>query len=243
MSNDSALIPLPASHRGIELGVLGAGRMGVRLAVMFARAGRLVVLGARDPVKAQRIVAELGIPNLSAGSYEDAIAAPAVLPAIFLRDGLDELLKRFGRQLDGKLLIDISNPFNEDYSDFILPWDDSSAELLQRLLPGTSVVGAYKHVFAQVFDAPLLEGRAGDVIIVGNDARAKDYFLALAKGTPFRYIDAGSLIHARTIERLTLITGRLGREVGTYPRMNWKLLGEAGGETAETRQIDRLLAA
>ena len=31
-----------------EIGVLGTGRMGSRLAAMFARAGRNVVLGSRD---------------------------------------------------------------------------------------------------------------------------------------------------------------------------------------------------
>lgn len=243
MLQPSSNLQLPADAAGIELGVIGAGRMGVRLAEMFARAGRRVVLAARDPVKAQRLIEALAIPGLSAGSYEDAVAAPAVLPAIFLRDGLDQVLRTFSAQLDGKLLIDISNPFNEDYSDFILPWDDSSAELLQRLLPRTSVVGAFKHVFAQVFDAPMLEGRDSDVIIVGDDAQAKEHFLALAQGTPFRYIDAGPLIHARTVERLTLITGRLGRQVGTYPRMNWKLLGEADGVSPQTEEIERLLAA
>lgn len=243
MSNSPSLNPVAAHASSAELGVLGAGRMGVRLAAMFARAGRRVVLAARDPAKAQRIVGALAIPGLSVGSYEDAASAPAVLPAIFLRDGLGDVLQRLQPKLDGKLLVDISNPFNHDYSDFILPWDDSSAEVLQRLLPGTAVVGAFKHVFAGVFDAPSLEGRDSDVIIVGDDAGAKAHFLALAQGTPFRYIDAGPLIHSRTVERLTLITGRLGRQTGTYPRMNWKLLGESGETTAQSRQIDRLLAA
>jgi 8-hydroxy-5-deazaflavin:NADPH oxidoreductase len=32
------------------------------------------------------------------------------------------------------------------------------------------------------------------------------------------------------VERLTMITGRLGRQLGTYPRMNWKLLGQPATE-------------
>ena len=51
-----------------ELGVLGTGRMGARLAAMFAKAGRKVVLGSRDPERAAAIVRELGIPNLRAGT-------------------------------------------------------------------------------------------------------------------------------------------------------------------------------
>ena len=46
-----------------------------------------------------------------------------------------------------KLLIDITNPFNDDYSDFILPWNTSGAEQIQALLPETRIVGAFKNVW------------------------------------------------------------------------------------------------
>lgn len=223
-----------------DLGVLGTGRMGVRLAAMFARAGRRVVLGSRSPDRAQRLVEALQIPGLSAGSYPDALAAPSVLPAVFLRDGLAELLQAHQEQLDGKLVIDISNPFNADYSDYILPWDTSSAEVVQEMLPRSRIVGAFKHVFSAVFDAPEFDGSASDVLIVGDDDEAKAQFLGLAEGTPFRYLDAGPLRFARTIERLTLITGRVGRQSGYYPRMNWRLLGDPGFE-AGPNAIDGLV--
>jgi len=222
-----------SSHHGrssggtdFDLGVIGAGRMGLRLATMFARAGRRVLLGSRDPTRARAQLAGADtLPNLSVGSLAQAFAARSVLPAVFLRDGLAEMLETHRGQLEGKLLIDISNPFNEDYSDYILPWDTSSAEVLHQRLPEARLVGAFKNVFAEVFDAPSFDGRDSDVLLVGDDAGAKAEFLALAEGTPFRYLDAGPLINARTVERLTMITGRLGRQLGTYPRMNWRLLG------------------
>ena len=62
-------------------------------------------------------------------------------------------------------------------------------------------------------------------------------------GTPFRYLDAGALIHARTVERLTLITGGLGQQLGSYPRMNWRLLGDPQAPKRRDRHgIDRLIA-
>lgn len=237
-----AMNPIDGLGPGVDLGVLGTGRMGVRLAAMYARAGRSVVLGSRSPQRARRIVDALAIPGLRAGSYDEAARADSVLPAVFLRDGLARVLESIRNQLSGKLLIDISNPFNDDYSDYTLPWDTSSAEVVQELLPETCVVGAFKHVFSAVFDAPeFAEGRS-DVLIVGNDARAKQRFLELGEGTPFRYLDAGPLIHARTLERLTLVTGRVGRESGYYPRMNWRLLGDSGPLPAGRDAIDRLIA-
>ena len=207
-----------------ELGVIGTGRMGSRLAAMFARAGRKVVIGSRDVGRAQGVVDAVGSPNLVASDYEAALAAPAILPAVFVRDGLLDLLDSNRGQLKGKLLIDISNPFNEDYSDFLTPWDTSSAEILQHHFHETRVVGAFKNVFWGVFDAPDFGGSPSDVLITGDDASAKREFLSLAEGTPFRYLDAGCLIHSRTVERLTFITSRLGQQLGGYPGMNWKLL-------------------
>ena len=34
----------------------------------------------------------------------------------------------------------------------------------------------------------------------------------------------GYAIRSRTIERLTFITSSLGRQLNSYPRMNWRLL-------------------
>jgi predicted dinucleotide-binding enzyme len=215
-----------------ELGVLGTGHMGRRLAAMFARAGRGVVLGSRDPDRAAEIVSELGLPTLVAGCYSDALRAPAVLPAIFIRDGLLDILDRRCASLAGKLLIDISNPFNADYSDFVTPWDTSGAEEVQRRFPQARVVGAFKNVFWEVFDQPDFGGELSDVLVTGDDPKAKAEFLALAAGTPFRYLDAGALVNSRTVERLTFITSSLGRQLDSYPRMNWKLLTQPAAAAA-----------
>lgn len=211
-------------HPAPELGILGAGRMGRRLAIMFARAGRRVLLGSRDPQRA-RAQFDGDLPaRLQIGDYDAALAAPAVLPAVFLRDGLLPLLQSLHPQLRGKLLIDISNPFNEDYSDFLTPWDSSGSEQIEAALPEVELVGAFKNVFAEVFDQPDFDGQLSDVLVVGA-AAAQAKLAALTAGTPFRYLDAGPLRNARTVERLTLLTGRLGRQIGAYPRMAWRLLG------------------
>jgi len=210
--------------READLGVLGTGRMGARLAAMFARAGRRVILGSRDSDRAAEIVAKLQIPTLRAGCNSDALSAKAILPAVFIRDGLFDLLDRKCASLSGKLLIDISNPFNADYSDFVTPWDTSGAEEIQHRFCQTRVVGAFKNVFWEVFDHPQFGETFSDVLVTGDNAAAKAEFMRLAEGTPFRYLDAGPLINSRTIERLTFITSSLGRQLDSYPRMNWRLL-------------------
>lgn len=208
------------------VGILGTGRMGVRLAEAFASSGNRVILGSRDVRRAERITKGLDIETLTAGSYETAAAAQFVLPALFLRDGLLETLEPLRPHLGGKIFIDITNPFNADYSDFILPWHTSGAEAIQDRFPETRVVGAFKNVWWEVFDAPQFDGLPSDVFVVGDDQTAKQAFFRIVEGMPFRFLDAGRLANARTVERMTLLSGELGLRYGYFPRMNYRLVGE-----------------
>jgi predicted dinucleotide-binding enzyme len=232
-----------------QIGILGTGRMGVRLARLLAAAGHDVVLGSRDPARAAEIARGMatlaaGEPaapadgrraqrhagatgTVTGGSYADAAAAAVVLPAMFLRDGMLDTLEPLRAALDGKLVIDISNPFNDRYDDFILPWNTSGAEQLQHRFPRARVVGAFKNVWWEVFDRPTFDGgNLSDVYVVSDDAAAKAEFFRIVDGTPFRYVDAGPLANARYVERMTLFIAGLGQRLGYFPRMNWRIVGE-----------------
>ena len=208
------------------IGILGTGRMAVRLAKLFTDCGHRVILGSRTPERAARITQGLGIAAIRPGGYEQAAEAPVVLPAMFLRDGMLGTLEPLCPRFDGKLWIDITNPFNERYDDFILPWDTSGAEQIQKRFPRARVVGAFKNVWWEVFDQPQFEGHWSDVFVVSDHAAAKGEFLRLVSGSPFRYLDAGALYNARFVERMTLFAAELGQRQGYFPRMNWRLLGE-----------------
>lgn len=208
------------------VGILGTGRMGVRLAEAFARAGTRVLLGSRDPRRAERIAGAMRVLDIVPSTYEEAVRAELVLPAMFLRDGMVAMLQPYRQALAGKIFIDITNPFNNDYSDFILPWDTSGAEELHRQFPQSRIVGAFKNVWWEVFDAPTFDGAVSDVFVVGNDQAAKQVFLDVVKPMPFRFVDAGRLENARVVERMTLLSGELGQRYGYFPRMNYRFLGE-----------------
>jgi 8-hydroxy-5-deazaflavin:NADPH oxidoreductase len=208
------------------IGILGTGRMGSRLARLFADAGQRVLLGSRSLERAREVATKIGRQAIEPATYAQAAEAPVVLPAMFLRDGLLDTLEPLRPRLDGKLWIDITNPFNADYTDFIFPWDTSGAEQIQRRFPTARLVGAFKNVWWEVFDRPIFGGQVSDVYVVGDDAEAKRRFLELVRGSPFRYLDAGRLANARTIERMTLLSGELGQRYHFFPRMNYRLLGE-----------------
>ena len=208
------------------IGILGTGRMAVRLARLFADSSNHVILGSRTPERATRITRGLGVASIKPGTYEQAADAPVVLPAMFLRDGMLDTIEALRPKFDGKLWIDITNPFNDRYDDFILPWDTSGAEEIQKRFPRARIVGAFKNVWWEVFDQPKFDGQLSDVYVVGDDATAKKEFQQLVRGSPFRYVDAGKLANARFVERMTLFAAELGQREGFFPRMNWRLLGE-----------------
>jgi 8-hydroxy-5-deazaflavin:NADPH oxidoreductase len=208
------------------IGILGTGRMAIRLAKLFADCGNEVILGSRTPERAKRIVGELGIKTVRSGSYAQAVEAPVILPSMFLRDGMLDTLEPFRAKFDGKLFIDITNPFNDTYDDFILPWNISESEVIQQRFPKARIVGAFKNVWFEVFDSPVFDADHSDVFVVSDDERAKKEFMGLVEGSPFRYLDAGKLANARFVERMTLFIAELGRREGYFPRMNWRLLGQ-----------------
>jgi len=200
--------------------------MAVRLAKLFADSGNHVILGSRTPERAAHITRGLGVSGIKPGTYEQSADAPVVLPAMFLRDGMLNTIESLRPKFDDKLWIDITNPFNDRYDDFILPWNTSGAEEIQKRFPRARVVGAFKNVWWEVFDQPKFDGQLSDVFVVGDDAEAKKVFLRLVRGSPFRYVDAGKLVNARFVERMTLFAAELGQREGFFPRMNWRLLGE-----------------
>jgi predicted dinucleotide-binding enzyme len=200
--------------------------MGVRLARLFADCGHRVLLGSRRPARARALAEKLG-DRVEGVGYAAAARGDVVLPAMFLRDGLLDALEPLRADLDGKIVVDITNPFNATYDDFILPWDTSGAEQLQHRFPRARVVGAFKNVWWEVFDAPDFDGETSDVYVVGDDEAAKRRFFELVEGSPFRYVDAGRLANARFVERMTLFIAELGQRAGYFPRMNWRMLGAA----------------
>ncbi len=211
----------------LRLGIIGTGRMAVRLADLAARSGHRVTLGSRDSRRSARIAEALSaVGEVYGGDYDAAVAEDVVLPSIFIRDGAFETLRRYREMVAGKVVVDILNPFNETYDDFILPWDTSAAEELQRIWPEARIVSTFKWPFWEAFDKPLFAGGTLDVIYTGDDADAKATALQLFRASPWRFIDGGDLSAARFTERMTLFAARLAARLGYLPRTGWRLLGE-----------------
>jgi predicted dinucleotide-binding enzyme len=59
----------------VTIGILGTGRMGVRLALLFADLGHKVILGSRDRERAIQMLHNLNRDDIQPGSYQAAASA------------------------------------------------------------------------------------------------------------------------------------------------------------------------
>jgi hypothetical protein len=216
----------------LNFGILGTGRMAVRLADLAAKSGHEILLGSRTLSRSTEIANKLG-NGMKGGTYDDAMTCDIIMPSIFIRDGAFESLKPLADKSKGKIVVDILNPFNATYDDFTLPWDTSAAEELQKIWPEARIVSIFKWPFWESFENNEFEGGPMDVIYTGDDQEAKAIVLELFKASPWRFLDGGGLAQARFTERMTLFCGQLGARYGYLPRVGWRLLGEpwSGGRS------------
>jgi predicted dinucleotide-binding enzyme len=130
----------------VTTAIIGAGNIGGALARHLATGGESVVLASRDESHAKALADELG-PLARAASVEDAVTrADAVVLALWL-DTIRELIPQHARLLEGKVVVDPSNPigFDENGQPMrTLPEGQSAASVVAALLPaGAHYVKAF----------------------------------------------------------------------------------------------------
>jgi 8-hydroxy-5-deazaflavin:NADPH oxidoreductase len=107
----------------------------------------------------------------------------------------------------GKVVVDCVVPMGFDELGPYVPDvpEGSVAEQAAVLLPDSSVVGAFHHLFAVLLEGLSRPALEGDVMVVGDLRPATDLVQALAGRLPgLRGVYAGRLRNARRVEALTV---------------------------------------
>jgi predicted dinucleotide-binding enzyme len=117
--------------------IVGTGNIGGTLARDLVRGGEPVVLAAKDEANAATLAQELG-DLARAASVEEAIAeADIVVFAVWL-DTIKELISKDADLLEGKVVVDPSNPIGVDEKGEMtrtLPDDQSAGSVVAAMLP------------------------------------------------------------------------------------------------------------
>jgi len=182
------------------ISIIGAGGMATAIAGRTLKAGYAVEVISRDAAKAQALADTLGT-GATIGTYGATPAGAIVILAVPY-SGAAAAVADFGSALDGKVIVDITNPIAPDLSGLVTPHGSSAAqEIAKHVPPGAHVVKAFNTLFGHV----LARGGQLDVFIAADDADAKARVSSYVDSLGLRPMDVGGLQMAQAIEFLGLL--------------------------------------
>jgi len=183
------------------ISIIGSGNMAAAIGTRAARHGHTIEVISRDTAKAQ-------IGNGATGAAFGATPlGDIVIVAIPYADTVSAVAN-YGESLAGKILVDISNPFNADASGLVTTPGNSAAQEIAAAAPeDTSVVKALNTIFGHVLaqDTPL------DAFLAGDNTEAKAHVAAFLQSIDLRPLDAGGLQMASVLEWTGILLMGLAR--------------------------------
>lgn len=206
----------------MKVAIIGSGNVGKALAGAAKKAGHDVTISSHHAENAQE--AARAINAHAAGSNKEAVKDADIVILAVPTDKVDEVVAALSPELDGKVVIDVSN--RVDMNDPGKTLDGTSmAEQLQKRAPKALVVKAFNYAFAARLADPKVNGHRLDGFVAGDDEAAKKLALEFVKSIGFRPIDAGPLAMARALEGMGTLNITLQIR-NNWPWQNgWKLVG------------------
>ncbi len=206
----------------MDITIIGAGNMGRGIGHRLVAGGHSVTLVDIDPEVTGKTAAELSAAakkgaKVSTASLADVQPDEMVVLALWYGVNL-ETVKKLGKKLAGKIVVDIANPLNASFDGLATAPTSSSAEEVAKAVPaGTRVLKAFNTTFAGTLVAGQVAGQPLDVLIAGDDADAKAKLGQLVRDGGCRPVDVGRLERARQLEGIGLLHITLQGTLGT----NW----------------------
>ena len=186
-----------------RISIVGLGNMAGALAGRALAGGNAVEVIGRDQTKAQALAAALD--GATVGPAGATPAGDIVVIAVPYASAA-AVISGYGDALLGKVVIDLTNPANADFTGFVTPEGSSGAQEIAKAAPaGVPVVKAFNSVFSHVLAAGSAQGRPLDVFMAGDDAHAKASVSAFIESLGLRPLDVGKLPMARVLENVALL--------------------------------------
>jgi hypothetical protein len=191
----------------MKIAIIGKGNVGTALASGLKRTGHEIRFGHRDPKE----------PVLEAAKWGEVIIV--AIPYGVVKDAAEVIASA----ADGKPVIDVTNVLGPN-GEWATVFTTSGAEEVQKLLPKAHVVKAFNTVFAQNQGTGKVGKEQLSAFIVGDDSRAKQIVMKLARDIGFDPVDAGPLKSARHLEPMAMLIIDLGYKLGMGTKIGYKLV-------------------
>jgi predicted dinucleotide-binding enzyme len=189
-----------------SISIIGSGNMASAIGALALKGGNAVEVIGRDAAKAAALARALG-DGATAGTWGAAPAGDIVILAVLFESAVP-VVSQYGKALEGKIIVDITNPFNPSVTGLAIPDDTSIAQMVAEVAPTSAhVVKAFNTIFRGVLAA----GGPLDVFMAGDDAQAKASVSAFITSLGLRPQDAGDLSMAHWLEGAGLLSVGLAR--------------------------------
>ncbi len=173
----------------MKIGFLGAGNVAKALSGLLQEAGHQTFLGAQTN---------------GDGSLQEAAQFGEIVAIAMPYDACANELPLLKEKLKGKIVIDVTNPLQSDWSPLLLGQENSAAEMIANLLPESNIVKAFNTIFADVMKKNSIN-RSDQAItgfVASDNLEAIETVVALVKDSGFTPVVTGPLKTARYLEAM-----------------------------------------
>ena len=198
----------------MDISIIGTGNMARGIATVALKGGHRVTLLGTEADKARRLADDLS-GDVRAGTVGDPIDGEVVVLAVWYA-AVADVLSTYGGQLDGKVVVDITNPIDVGTFQPLKVEAGSVAQEVAAKVPGARVVKAFNTTFAGTLaECGQVAGLPLDVFIASDDEGAKEAVSQIAMDGGLRPVDAGPLARAHELEALGYLHMVLQEPLGT----------------------------
>jgi predicted dinucleotide-binding enzyme len=193
----------------VKVGVLGSGDVAKVLASGFLKHGHEVMMGTRTNAKLAEWQKQN--PKGKVGHFPDAAKfGELIVLAVKGNAAAEALLAAGSKNLDGKTVIDATNPITDTpptngVLTFFTSLDDPLMERLQREFPTVRFVKAFNSVGNTRMVNPQFRAGKPTMFICGNDEAAKQIVKDVLDQFGWETEDMGKMEAARAIEPLCML--------------------------------------
>jgi 8-hydroxy-5-deazaflavin:NADPH oxidoreductase len=206
----------------MDITIIGTGNMARGIATRALAGGNRVTLLGTSIEKAQALAGELS-GDVRAGQVGDSLSGEMVVLAVWYQ-AVDDVLRRYEGGLDGKVVVDITNPVDtETYAPLSIEAGSVAQEIAARV-PGAKVVKAFNTTFAGTLVEGQVAGEQLDLLLASDDEEAKRAVARLASDGGMRPIDVGPLTLAHDLEALGYLNMAIQPTLGTNYGSAFKVL-------------------
>ncbi len=197
----------------MKIAVLGTGMVGDTIGSRLIELGHEVMMGSRSAgnKKAAAFAAKHPGGKAHAGTFADAVAFGDIVFNCTKGDGSIDALRSAAQHLDGKIIVDISNPldFSQGMPPSLIPAlsnTNSLGEEIQKTFPQAKVVKTLNTMWCGLMVNPAMIGGGDHTnFICGNDNEAKTRVKSLLQEFGWKnenLLDLGDISNARGTEGL-----------------------------------------